>query len=125
MVEWEIAQKLMEAFPNSFINYQGEFIAHSGANQYFNLSTCSNELDVKRKVLEYLSRSACKTLQFRTQKRNEALWEFMRKGINDFLNTKFTRDDMMEIYTYLGNGVNSSKAIRFIESGYDMRILTE
>ena len=125
MVEWETVRKLMMAFPNSFINYHGEFIAHRGANQYFNLSTCYNELDVKCKTLEYLSRSACKTMQYSTKKRNETLWEFMRTGINTFLQTEFTRDDMMKIYTYLGNGVNRAKCVRFIESGYDMRILNE
>ena len=125
IVDWIIAKRLMEAFPGSFIVQNGEFIAHRGANEFFNLSTCKDELEVKCKVLEYLSRGAYKTAPFRTDKANQRLWDFMRSGINSYLGTSFTHDDMDVIYTYLGNGVNRAKTIRFIESGYDMRILSE
>ena len=82
-------------------------------------------LERELKVLEYLSRGAYKTAPFRTDKANQRLWDFMRSGINSYLGTSFTHADMDEIYTYLGNGVNRPKTIRFIESGYDMRILSE
>ena len=125
MVEWEIARKLMEAFPCSFIVQNGEFIAHRGANEFFNLSTCADELEVKCKVLEYFSRAAHKSQPFRTDKANQSFWDFMCSGINRYLGTNFTHDDMSEIYTYLGNGVKRPKCLRFIESGYDMRVLSE
>lgn len=124
-VDWIIAKRLMESFPGSFIVHNGEFIAHRGVNEFFNLSTCKDELEVKCKVLEYLSRGAYKTAPFRTDRANQRLWDFMRSGINSYLGTSFTHKDMDEIYTYLGNGVNRPKTIRFIESGYDMRILSE
>ena len=49
----------------------------------------------------------------------------MLDGINMFLHTDFSFDDMEIIYTYLGNACNHKKTIRFIESGYDMHVLTE
>ncbi len=34
-------------------------------------------------------------------------------------------EEMQEIYTYLGNDCNRKKTIRFIESNYDLGVLTE
>ena len=125
MVDWNIVQKLMNCFPKSFINGHGEFIAHDRANEYFILHNCETELDVKCKVLEWFSRGAFKTEPYRAKKSNDAFHEFMLAGINQFLQTKFTLDDMCIIYTYLGNACNHNKTIRFIESGYDLAILQE
>lgn len=121
----ETALRLMRCFPGSFVNYQGEFVAHRGANAYFNLSNCEDELQVKCKVLEWLSRSACKSMPFATDRANRKLWSFVRTGINEFLGTQFTEQDMHSIYTYLGNGVNHEKTIRFIVSGFDMNVFAD
>ena len=123
MVDAEIKVRLYEAFPKSFINNNGEFIAHEKANQYFILRTCETELDVKCKVLEWFSRGAHKTEPFDRDRANRKLHEFMLNGINTFLGTNFTEDDMDIIYTYLGNACNHQRTISFIESGYDMTIL--
>lgn len=121
--KYEMGKRLMRAFPNSFINYQGEFIAHRYANEYFILDNCQTELDVKCKVLEWFSRGAHKTAPYRGAKKNQEFHNFMLSGINAFLGTEFDENDMDIIYTYLGNACNHKKTIRFIESGYDMGIL--
>ena len=46
-------------------------------------------------------------------------------GINKLLDTKFTRDDMELIYTYLGNGIQHDLCLRFVASGYDLEIIRE
>lgn len=124
MFDLNVAIRLMNCFPGSFINHNGEFIAHEKANEYFSLSTCGDELDVKCKVLEWLSRAASKGEPFRTDKRNLAFQKFMLDGINGYLHTMFSHDDIAKIYTYLGNACNHKKTIRFIESGYDMSVLS-
>ena len=124
-MEWELIQKLMHCFPRSFINEYGEFIAHQIANEYFNLRKCKSELDVKCKVLEWFSRGAYKTEPYGTKKKNNEFHKFMLDGINDFLGTEFTEDDMELIYTYLGNAVHHELTIKFICSGYDMEVLKE
>ena len=122
MVNWEIQQKLMSSFPQSFLNSQGEVILHRYANQYFILQNCETELDVKCKVLEWCSRGAHKTAPYRSEFRNKEFHKFMLDGINKFLETNFTEEDMDIIYTYLGNAVNHQKTIEFIETAkYDMR----
>lgn len=125
MIEWNIIQKLMNCFPNSIINQNGEFIAHIKANEYFILRDCKTELDVKCKVLEWLSRGAYKTEPYRRKDKNIEFHRFMRGGINAFLGVHFSEDDMELIYTYLGNCCNHQRTIRFIESGYDMSVLKQ
>ncbi len=123
LLSWKLIQRLMNCFNGSFINQQGEFIAHEKANEYFILSNCKNEFDIQCKFLERFSRSAFKTSPFRSEKKNKEFHCFMRTGINQFLGTGFSEDEMAFIYTYLGNACNHSKTQRFIKSGYDFDIL--
>lgn len=125
MINWDVVKKLMNCFDRSFINQHGEFIAHEKGNSFFILENCKDEMDIKCKVLEWFSRDAHKTEPFNTYKKNDEFNNFMLNGINAFLDTDFTKDDMELIYTYLGNACNHNKTIRFIESGYDLAILKE
>ena len=127
MVEWDIIKKLMKAFPKSYIIAAGgdeaEFIAHRESNTYFRLIDCYTEFDVQCKVLEWLSRAAHKTAPFNSNRKNKEFNKFILDGINKYLGTTFTVEDMDEIYGYLGNRCNHEKTIKFIESGYDMAVL--
>lgn len=125
MVGVDIVVKLGKAFPGGFLNGHGEFIAHKKANEYFKLVDCETELDVKCKVLEWLSRGAYKAIPFHRSLDNIDLHTFMLNGINDFLGTRFSAEDIEQIYTYLGNRVNHQKTIRFVQSGYDMAVFEE
>lgn len=125
MVGVDMVVKLSQAFPGGFLNGQGEFIAHEKANEYFRLIDCETELDVKCKVLEWLSRAAFKSEPFRRKIDNEALHIFMSGGICKFWGHDFDPECMELIYTKLGNCINHNRTIRFIESGYDMKILEE
>ena len=125
MVNAIITKKLNRAFPRSFINSALEFIAHKEANEYFRLEDCETEFDVKCKVLEWLSRGAYKTCPFNSNLKNERFHNFMLNGINDYLGTDFTEDDMETIYTYLGNRVNHALTVEFVNSGYNMAVLTK
>lgn len=118
-------QKLFICFPGSFVNHNNEFIAHKRANQYFLLENCKSELDIKCKVLEWFSRGAYKTEPYNSDYKNNQFHDFMRNGINEFLSTDFTKDDIEIIYTYLGNCCNHKRTIKFIESDYDIKILND
>jgi len=119
----QVIERLIWCFPGSFVNPSNEFIGHKKANEYFRLDNCKDELDVKCKVLEWFSRGAYKTEPYSSYRKNEEFHDFMLSGINEFLDTDFTEEDMEQIYTYLGNACNHEKTIRFIESGYDMAVL--
>ena len=122
-MDLDIALKLMDCFAGSKINQFGEFIAHEKANEYFRINVCKTELDVKCKVLEWLSRGAYKTEPFRQKTKNDKFHEFMLDGINKYLATDFTHDDMELIYCKLGNAVNHELTVRFIESGFVLSVL--
>ncbi|MSS63168.1 hypothetical protein FYJ58_04650 [Lachnospiraceae bacterium WCA-693-APC-MOT-I] len=115
----EAKEALLLSFPGSFINERNEFIAHVKSNQYFLLDDCEYPEDIDCKVLEWFSRAACKGQPYSQEWRNIKCRKFMLDGINNYMDTGFTEDEMMEIYTYLGNACNHKKTVRFIESGYD------
>lgn len=121
--KWKVRARLVECFPQSYINSEGEFIAHEKTNQYFILKSYNTVLDIKCKVLEWLSRAACKEIFCNGNK--VSINKFMLDGINRFLETKFTVEDMEQIYTYIGNACNHQKTVSFVESGYNMAVLEE
>lgn len=102
----EAINALVEAFSNSFINERGEFIAHLRTNQYIILNNCKTPMDIECKVLEWFSRPSCKTQPYSQEWRNRKFHEFMRSGVNKFLDTSFSEEDMFNIYDVLGNCIN-------------------
>lgn len=121
-MDWKLITRLMNCFPNSLITQNGEFIAHAKSNTYFVLRDCKTELDVKCKVLEWLSRAAFKTEPYSRRDENDEFHKFMRGGIIEFLGAHFSESDMETIYTYLGNACNHEKTVAFVMSRYDMSI---
>ena len=91
--------RFTEAFPKFFINHNLEAIVHPRRNTYFLLTDVHTEMDLNAKVLEWLSREAAKSVSKESQ-------QYHLKGINNFLGTNFSQNEMMEIYTYLGNRCN-------------------
>ena len=114
----EIRNRFLAAFPKFFINYNLEVIVHPRRNTYFLLKGIETEMDLVAKILEWLSREAAKSMYKESQK-------YHLDGINTFLGTNFTQDEMMEIYTYLGNSCNHKRTLLFIDSGYDLSVLTK
>lgn len=114
----EIRNRLSAAFPLLLVNRQNELIIHPKRNTYFRLDGVETERDLKAKILEWLSREACKSISGKSQ-------AYHLRGINSFLCSDFSKEEMYEIYTYLGNAVNHEKTLRFIDSGFDLVILKE
>lgn len=114
--------KLLKSFPNSFINENGEFIAHRTSNTYLLLKGKS-DMELKYTVLEWLSRAASYAIPYKSERHNRSFHGFMLNGINAFLDTNFSLEDMELIYTKLGNNCNRPLCEKFVESGYDMGVL--
>lgn len=125
MIDLSVLHRLLKAFPNSLINIELEFVADRNprVNSYFRLDNCASEEDVKAKALEWLSRDACKSAHYSAGRRNEEVHEYHRQGINSFLGTAFTPEDVEIIYQRLGNAIRHQKTLDFIRSGYDMEVL--
>lgn len=117
---FEIVKKLVTCFNGGYINHCGEFIPHKKANASFILDTCKTELDVKCKLLEWCTRDAHCSMPYSTDHANRKLHTFFLNGLNEYLGTNFTEEDIEVIYTYLGNACNHSLTVEFVESGYNM-----
>lgn len=116
---------LMRIFNDSFINYNMELIIIPKNNTYFRVDNIKTDIDIKRKVLEYCSRSASCAMPYASEWRNNEFRADILNKINCFLETNFDDSDIELIYEELGNGINSTLAERFIKSGYDMEILKD
>ena len=114
---------LQDSFPGGFLNKSGEFIAHKHSNQYFCFQNCETEADVQGKVLEWLSRAAFKAQPYVSELSNERLHRQMLDGINAFLGTDFSEEDIEIIYQELGNAIDHNLTLRFIENGMDIEWL--
>lgn len=121
----ESLTRLMCIFAESFINHNAELILVPKTNTYFRLDNINNEVDYKRKLLEYCSRIAYCGAPYAAEWRNKKFRADALNKINQFLATNFTDTDIELIYTELGNGINSPLAERFIKGGYDMEILKD
>jgi len=116
----DIAMRFMKTVqkfsPNCFINANFELIVEPKNNIYFRLTDVETDLELKCKVIAWLSRPSCKGVS--------KYWQSRIRGIvNEFLGTDFTVEEMTEIYTYLGNDCNRNKCIKFIETNYDLSLL--
>ncbi|WP_231578309.1 hypothetical protein NYE80_24095 [Paenibacillus sp. FSL H7-0357] len=111
-----IINQALHAFPKAFINRNNEIILEPRNNVYFRLDGLSTELDFKCKMFAWVSRPIAKGL-------NKYWAPRVLRSFNEVMGTKFTKDEMYEIYDRLGNDVNRKLSIQFIESGYDMALL--
>lgn len=123
MLDIQEVLRLLKCFPNSFVNTNGDFIVSLKTQSYFILSNCSSLLELQCKVLNYLSRDAIKAIPYKREINNEKYRDSILKGINTFLGTSFSTEEMIRIYTKLGGGIKEELTKRFIESNYDLSLL--
>ena len=114
---------VMKCFPNTFVNSFGEVIISAKGNVYFTATNCKTKEDVICKLLEWCSRPMAKGEPYRSDERNIEWRNSLICGLNKYLGTNFTQDDMYWIYDKLGNGVDHELTVKFIESGYDLSLV--
>lgn len=115
--------KMQRSFPKSYFNANNEFIAHERSNAYFGLNGCRTDTDIKCKIIEWLSYYASKGQPYDQDWRNKKFRKFMLDGINNTLDTNFSIGDIDLIYQKLGNRINHDLTVKFVESGFDMKVL--
>lgn len=116
--------ELMKCFPGSYIT-EDRFLNLNKKHSGFLVDELEDADDVKYKLLAWVSRDACKTQVYQQHIRNFRFWAEVRDSINEYLGTHFSQEDMMKIYTRIGNDVNRKLGKEFIQSGYDMTMLEE
>lgn len=114
---------MMKFFPHSFINALGEVILDQKENIYFTVRNCENKFDIICKMLEWVSRAIAKCGPYKTESRNLTWRKDLLDELNGYLEADFTLEDMNYIYDKLGNSVNHEMTLKFIESGYDLKMV--
>ena len=144
-LENKYLKRIMSVFEDSYINDCNEFIALLNfypsdnltylelleertkgtksifVNEYFRLEDCENDLDLKCKILAWLSRACCKTQYSR--KYDKYIHKYFRERCNELLNTYFTEEEWLKIYIKLGNDVNRELSIKFINNNCNLEVL--
>lgn len=118
-------KKLLGLFPRSYINQNLEVILIPKTNTYFNLEGVGSRRDIIAKLLMWCTRTIAKGQPFRNKKRNDMYREATKRALNYYLGTLFLDEDINLIYQRLGNGINPELTYRFIDSGFDMEVLSE
>lgn len=119
----DLLQKVMNAFKGSFINSNLELILIQKTNSFVNLKLCNDDIDLKARILSSVSRDCFKTSPYNRSKSNIQFHCINLQSLNECLTTKFTKDEIDEIYTKIGNGCNRKLAYEFVKNNYDMRLL--
>lgn len=114
---------VMECFPNSFINRNGEVILSEKGNVYFNAMDCTDKSDITCKLFEWCSRPIVKGVAYSSAKRNREWQEDLLNGLNRYLGTQFSLEDVYYIYQELGNGVDHDHTMEFVNSGFDFDVI--
>lgn len=109
--------KLMKCFHKSFINSSQELILEARNNVYFRLEDVKTVLDLKCKLIAWVSRPASKDTPKLCRLK-------LITGFNKYLGTNFSQEEILDwIYTLLGNDCNRELCEKFVESNYDLSVL--
>ena len=112
--------KLLNCFPESYINRNLEVILIPKTNTYFSLVGCGTKRDIIAKVLMWCTRDIDKGKPYQQRKRNIDFYVDNRDRLRKYLGSDI---DVHVVYNCLGNGVNKELTHRFIDSGFDMNLL--
>ena len=113
-------KKLLNCFPESYINRNLEVILIPKTNTYFSLIGCGTKRDIITKVLMWCTRDIAEDRPYQQQKRNIDFYVDNRMRLEKYLGAGINVD---VIYQCLGNGINKELADKFIDSGFNMEIL--
>lgn len=113
-------KKLLNCFPESYINRNLEVILIPKTNTYFSLKDCFTKKDIISKVLMWCTRDIAKARPYQQQKRNIAFYVDNRMRLEKYLGANVNVD---VVYHCLGNGINKELTHKFIDSGFNMEIL--
>lgn len=113
-------KKLLNCFPESYINRNLEVILIPKTNTYFSLVGCGTKRDIIAKVLMWCTRDIAKARPYQQQKRNIDFYVHNRTRLEKYLGSSINVD---VVYHHLGNGINKKLTHQFVDSGFDMDLL--
>lgn len=117
-----VDKKIFQVYMGAKIIYSSEYpelILDIKHNTYFILDDSVTSLEVfKAKFIAWTCRATFKGVSDKMQKEN-------LRRFNEYLGTNFSKEDMEIIYTKLGNDIRRELCIEFINSNYDLKLLSQ
>lgn len=113
-------KKLLNYFPESYINHNLEVILIPKTNTCFSLVGCGTKRDIIAKVLMWCTRDISKGCPYEYRKRNIRFYVENKERLEKYLGKKINVD---VVYQRLGNGINKELTHQFIDSDFDMDLL--
>lgn len=110
--------KISFIFPKCFINRNNELILEPRNNIYFSLNDIKSVLDLKCKMIAWVSRPSCKGVSNTWQKK-------LRKWFNTYFERDFSITDIELIYTYLGNDIKRKLCEKFVKNNLDLEVIRD
>lgn len=121
----ESVQKALKCLHGSFINHNNEIILIPKFNVYTLLDDVETDNDFKAKLCEWFSRDCCCALRYSQNKRLERYYQENIEAFNFICGTNFTKEQVEQIYTKLGNGIKHELTKKFVKSGFDLSVIAE
>ena len=112
--------KLLNCFPDSYINHNLEVILIPKTNTYFSLVGCGTKRDIIAKVLMWCTRDIAKANPYNQHKRNIMFYVENKERLEKYLGKNI---NVGVVYHHLGNGINKELTYQFIDSDFDMNLL--
>lgn len=113
-------KKLLNCFPESYINHSLEVILIPKTNTCFSLVGCATKRDIIAKVLMWCTRDISKLQPYNQRRRNIRFYVENKERLEKYLGKNINVD---VIYRRLGNGINKELTYQFIDSDFDMDLL--
>lgn len=113
-------KKLLNCFPESYINHSLEVILIPKTNTCFSLVGCGTKRDIIAKVLMWCTRDISKGWPYKQHRRNIRFYVENNERLEKYLGKNVNVD---VIYQRLGNGINKELTYQFIDSDFDMDLL--
>lgn len=121
----ESVQKALKCLHGSFINHNNEIILIPKFNVYTLLDDVETDNDFKAKLCEWFSRDCCCALRYSQNKRLERYYQENIEAFNFICGTNFTKEQVEQIYTKLGNGIKHELTKKFVKSGFDLSVIAD
>lgn len=113
-------KKLLNCFPEAYINHNLEVTLIPKTNTYFSLVGCGTKRDIIAKVLMWCTRDISEGWPYKQHRRNIRFYVENVERLEKYLGKKINVD---VIYQNLGNGINKELTYQFIDSDFDMDLL--
>ena len=121
----ESVQKALKCLHGSFINHNNEIILIPKFNVYTLLDDVKTDNHFKSKLCKCFIRDCCCALRYSQNKRLERYYQENIEAFNFICGTNFTKEQMEQIYTKLGNGIKHELAKKFVKSGFDLSVIAD